>query len=299
MDAICEGVAIPDLAILIRVTPLLGLCGDDLLAADDERDMEIGDGLNAFECFTQPRAILTVSEISIVLVLELLQEVIRVRLLQSQGARRDGGAIVDCVLEATTLILELCTLGSDGERGAEIVLFGGVLIESSHEIGDGTRKVRSLRHRRVEEYRSKTLCDREGLPVRHPFEHLDIDHLGKIARSRKVGRPDDVEEIVACDTEADSSAILGAQPLIDQSQVTGIDVGLGEIGRLGMAVVLRFRTLHCEVRTLDEADLHAATTPCVTFSAPLDQTMEVGMGVGKVGLDDDAGIERFEFRFIE
>ena len=52
MDAICEGVAIPDFAILIRVTPLLGLCRDDLLAADDEWDVEIGDGLDPLECFT-------------------------------------------------------------------------------------------------------------------------------------------------------------------------------------------------------------------------------------------------------
>ena len=78
MNSVSEGVAVPNVAVLIRITTFFSLRGEDLLATDDKGDVKIGDGCDPFEGFTQSGSILTIGEVAVRFVLEFLKGVERI-----------------------------------------------------------------------------------------------------------------------------------------------------------------------------------------------------------------------------
>ena len=85
----------------------------------------------------------------------------------------------------------------------------------------------------------------------------------------------------------------------EQRLVAGVDLGLGFVRRGLPSAELGVDVLHRQVGTLDQADLDVAATLLTARRRPLDELVEHGVGVGKVGLQHEARGEAGEFRFVE
>ncbi len=77
--------------------------------------------------------------------------------------------------ESVTLFFESLRVGTDVEGRLQIVLVRRVLVETTHEVGDGGREVVAPGNWRVQQNTLTCLRDGERFGIRHPFEHFDVD----------------------------------------------------------------------------------------------------------------------------
>ncbi len=201
--------------------------------------------------------------------------------------------------EAIALAHPRRRVGSQVEERAQEVLGAGVLVESSREIGDRRIAIGLLHDGRVEQERAGSIAHRARLRWGHALEHLDLEHVGIGERVTHAERPGDVEEIVRGNPEAQCSRISSVDRRAEHALVRRVDVGLGVVRRLRPVVQFGLDLLHRQVGALDQADLDRCAASSMTCIGPGDEPVERSMGVGDVGLQDDAGGHVEELRLIQ
>ena len=117
-----------------------------------------------------------------------------------------------------------------------------------------------------------------------------------VAQRQAVG---DVEEVVAGDAEVHGLRMLGLAAELDHALVVGVHLGLRLVRRLRPAVPGRVDALHRQVRALDDAQLDRRTAAAPARERPRGELPLHAMGVGQVGLEDDARAERQELRLVQ
>ena len=106
--------------------------------------------------------------------------------------------------------------------------------------------------------------DGERFGIGHTLEHFDVDLALDSARTSDFEGPRKMKEIVTGDADAYGVGVLGTQCCVDQSCVTGVDVGLGPIGRGAPTVEFGLGRLHRQVGAFDQSHLDGATRALVS-----------------------------------
>ena len=101
------------------------------------------------------------------------------------------------------------------------------------------------------------------------------------------------------DAEVDDFGIFRLAGVVEHAFVVGIDAGFVEVGSLRPVVEFGIDFFHGEIGSFDEADFDGRASFFDTGTRPVGEFDLDGMGVGEVGLEDDAGAEVEELGFIE
>ena len=121
----------------------------------------------------------------------------------------------------------------------------------------------------------------------------------EVAAADLAERPGHVEQVVAGDADLQTAAGGAVEQAVEQRLVAGVDLGLGGVRRRRPAAELGVDVLHRQVGPLDEAHLDRRPAAAVALGAPLDEAVDDVVGVGEVGLQDDAGPQVVVGRLVE
>ena len=199
------------------------------------------------------------------------------------------------------LLLPLPTGGADleAEQVVQEVFGGGVLIQPAHQVADGAVEIFLFDDGGVEEKPPGRLLHGAGLVVGHPLQHLELGvllHPVFGADEQAVGK---VEEVVAGDAEVNHGRVFGLATVDEHPLVVGIYVCFGGVGGLRPIVPRRFHLFHGQIRPLDDADFDSRPAPRHPRLGPCGQLALDGVGVGQIGLQDDARPILHKFGFVE
>ena len=175
----------------------------------------------------------------------------------------------------------------------------GVFVEAADEVGDGGVEVVVVDGGGVEEQIAGAVADGGGVGFGHAGEHFEGDLVGGsevVAEEEGVG---DVEEVVGGDAEVDGGGVTGAAGELQHAFEVGVGVELGGVGGERPAVEGGVDFFHGEVGAFDEADLDGGAAVGDAAACPGGEFLLQASGVWEVGLEDDTGVEVFEFWFCE
>ena len=266
--------------------------GNDLVDGGHVGDEGGSRNRRAFEGFGDPRAIGGNGEVRVCAVHE--RSVLRMprrrstAVLHTPCLRRDRVPVADGRAEEPSLLIPYGRTRRDVEQRAKEVLRCGILIESTRQVGDRRLPIGLRHHRGVQEQTARRLADGTRLRRCHALEHLYLDAVLGTAGVPQGQRPPDLEEVVAGDAEADGVRVSEHQRALHHALVRRVDGWLRRVGRQRPVMHLGLDELVGEIGALDDADLGrgaALGSPCVRPGA---QRLEGRMGVGDVGLKDDA-----------
>ena len=112
-------------------------------------------------------------------------------------------------------------VGNVEDAGHE-VLVCGALFQAAHEIGDGDVVVVRIDDGHVVQDLAHVLADGERLVGGHALEHLDVEALGDAAGLGELEPEREREQVLTCDTELDVLDVLGAQSVLEHTDVVRI-----------------------------------------------------------------------------
>ncbi len=138
--------------------------------------------------------------------------------------------------------------------------------------------------RGVEEDPGTLRRDGPGDPRCHPIEHLE-GHL--VAHAPVLGQevsPGQVKEVVPGDPDPQRASVTWIENGVDERFVTGVGLGLGAVSGERPVVQGRIDTLHSQVGSLYDSDLHRRPASVHPSPSPPSQKFQRLVTIGQVGL---------------
>ena len=303
--ALVAGELAPSLACFLGfLDQLLGLSNAGQLVSLQGVDAQLG-GLGALEDCAAPLAVTGQCGVGVGGVLEAASRHEDVALVLGQtvlGALGCGNLVgdgVQCTHEAVLFALEDGLVGCQVEDTGHEVLGGGVLLETTDQVCDSNVEFLGVHDGHVQQQVTHAAADNLCLLLGHTNQHLELDAILHAAVLGEQQCESNVEEVVACNTEADVLHVLGAQCVVQNALVVGVSSLLGVPGGQRPAVHDGFHDLHGEVCTLHQADLDAGAASLNTLGSPCLQTLHSAQGVGQVCLEHDTGFQVLQVRLVQ
>ena len=303
--ALVAGELAPSLAgFLGFLDQLLGLSNAGQLVSLQGVDAQLG-GLGALEDCATPLAVTGQCGVGVGGVLEAASRHEDVVLVLGQtvlGALGCGNLVgdgVQCTHEAVLFALEDGLVGCQVEDTGHEVLGGCVLLETTNQVCDSNVEFLGVHDGHVQQQVTHAAADDLCLLLGHTDQHLELDAILHAAVLGEQQCEGNVEEVVACDTEADVLHVLGAQCVVQNALVVGVSSLLGVPGGQRPAVHNSFHDFHGEVCTLNQADLDACAASSNALSSPFLQVLHCSQGVGQVCLEHDTGFQVLQVGLVQ
>ena len=221
-------------------------------------------------------------------------------LLPSRPCER-GPPVVDGVEIALFLLLHrrhVIIAGNIGrEQRVEEVLVRTIFFEPSDQVRHGNVEVFRVHNGGVQDDRPRDLTHGPGLGGRHTLEHFDIELIFDATLHREFVRGGHRVKVVRRRTNANGGRVLRLQRNIQEPQVVGVDLGLRQVRGLLPVVNFGVHALHGQVRALHNAHLDGRTALVDALVREVDEFVQGIQGVGKVGLEHNAGFQVHELVF--
>ncbi len=198
---------------------------------------------------------------------------------------------VDGLQKTVDLPSHQLRVGTDVERRRHEVLVRRVLLESSHEVGDGDVELARIDHGGVQQQPADLVADRVDRTGVHAQQHLERDGVADAPVAREQPCVRDVEQVLAGHADLDRVGAIGCECPVEHPLVAGIGLDLAAPRGQRPAVDGRVDALHREIGSLDDADLDRRTARSATDGGPALQVLHGAQRIGEVGLQHDAGLE--------
>ena len=206
---------------------------------------------------------------------------------------------VQCTHEAVLFALEDGLVGCQVEDTGHEVLGGCVLLETTNQVCDCNVEFLGVHDGHVQEQVANAAADNLSLLLSHTDQHLELDAILNTAVLGQQQSESNVEEVVACNTEADVLHVLGAQCVVQNALVVGVSSLLGVPGGQRPAVHNSFHDFHGEVCTLNQTDLDACAASSNALCSPLLQVLHCSQSVGQVCLEHDACFQVLQLGLVQ
>ena len=204
-----------------------------------------------------------------------------------------------------TLLLVLQRRGPFGphyvgrEQRVQEVLLRPVFFKATHQVGHGNVEIFGVHHRRVQDQPAHNVPHRAGLRRCHALQHFHIQLLFDAPGYRKLMRQRHGVQVVAGHADAHVIGVLWLQDVIEQPNVVGIYLFLGEVGGLFPVVDLRLYTFHGQVRAFDQANFDLGAALLAAFFGKRSEGTECFEGVRQIRLEYNPRLKVEEFFLAE
>ena len=174
-----------------------------------------------------------------------------------------------------------------------------VFFKATHQVGHGNVEIFGVHHRRVQDQPAHNVPHRAGLRRCHALQHFHIQLLFDAAGYRKLMCQRHGVQVVAGHTNAHVIGVLWLQDVVEQSNVVGIYLFLGEVGGLLPVVDLRLHTFHGQVRAFDQANFDLRAALLAAFLGKRGKGTECFESVRQIRLEHNPRLKVEEFFLAE